>query len=171
MKLPSCASHFLLVEKCLCFSIFAFLEKLSGMQFEELRNIIFLTLLSGKKVPKLFLGPRLGGKIPVGGQGQSRRVQSLELLPETSKVADVPCQRESSARRDGWRWRHCLRAGTYEASARTSDAGARSPCSIQTTYRKEKTSQLVKVVHLMSLLLPHITIVPARNNIPAAVFL
>lgn len=82
MKLPSCASHFLLVEKCLCFSIFAFLEKLSGMQFEELRNIIFLTLLSGKKVPKLFLGPRLGGKIPVGGQGQSRRVQSLELLPE-----------------------------------------------------------------------------------------
>lgn len=68
MKLPGCACHFPLVEKCLCYSIFAFLfnklEKLSGMQFKELCSVIFLFLLSGKKGLKPLLGPGLGDETP-----------------------------------------------------------------------------------------------------------
>lgn len=61
--------------------------------------------------------------------------------------------------------------GHTEVSAGTSEAGTMPPCSTQATHRKEKASLLVKVVHLMSLLMPHITVIPARSNIPAAVFL
>ena len=63
------------------------LEKLSGMQFKEFCNIIFLTFLSGgkKKVPKPFPGPRLGGEIP------QRWEKAKQEGPQASETADAPC--------------------------------------------------------------------------------
>lgn len=105
-KLPAnemrgCAFHFPFVEKCLCYSIFPFLEKHSGLPFEELCNIIFLTLLSGKKCQSHFLGQDWEMQSPLDGKRQIRGVQKLTLSPGDSKITDVPYQSESAAWRAG----------------------------------------------------------------------
>lgn len=138
MKLPSFASHFLLVEKCLSYSIFAFYyTNLRNAQECSLKgcNIISFTFISWrkkKKVPKPFPGPRLGGETPGDGQRWSRRVQRLVLSPR--------------GQRDGWRSSSQWTAGDgdagygvgHQASVGPLKLGAGSPCSIQAKYRKEK---------------------------------
>ena len=89
-KLPAnemrgCAFHFPLVEKCLCYSIFPFLEKHSGLPFEELCNIIFLTLLSGKKCQSHFLGLDWEIQSPLDGKRQIRWSRNWGLLLETAR--------------------------------------------------------------------------------------
>lgn len=168
-----CASDFPLIEKCLCHSMFAFLEKLSGMPFKELCSVIFLTLISWGKSAKAISWALSGWWVPF------RWEKAEEEGPETGAFSPRPadccyslCWSESLAWRGSWRWRCLLRPGTYEVSVGVSHVETRSPCSMQTMYKKgDKMNQLVQVVHLMSLLIPPITIVPARNNIPAAVFL
>lgn len=102
------------------------LEKLSGMQFKEFCNIIFLTFLSGgeKKCQSHFLGLDWEVRSPGDGKRRSRRVHRparwLMLLVTA----------------DGWRRRRGLWAGTWGFSWNLC-LWARSPCSIQTKYREE----------------------------------
>lgn len=88
MKLPSLASHFTLVEKCLSYSVFAcYYTNLRNSQESSLKrcNIISFTFLScgggAEGGPKPFPGSRLGGETPGDGQKRRRRVQRLVLCP------------------------------------------------------------------------------------------
>ena len=80
-----CAFHFPLVEKCLCYPIFPLLEKHSGLPFEELCNIIFLTLLSGKKCQSHFLGLDWEMQPPLDGKRQIRGPRNWRFLLETAR--------------------------------------------------------------------------------------
>lgn len=138
------------------------------MQFKELDNVILLTLPSGKKRQSHCLGLvwKAGAlRVDKGAQADTeagalsvRPARLLKLLSE-QKLSKERWLRGGAGRRLGRRGLllEPLMLGPYLPA----------PCRL--LYRKEK-SQPGKVSRLMSLLIPHIAIVPARNNIPAAVF-
>lgn len=138
MKLPGFASHFPLVEKCLCYSIFAFyytnLRNSQECSLKSSATLLSSTCFLGgkkKKVPKPFPGPRLGGEIPLEMKRQNRTVQRSARWLMALVTAS------------SWRWRDagCGRGHGTPAGTLASGPDLPAPYRLSIERRNEPASK------------------------------